>query len=174
MATEVESLSGDLPTGNSGDDAEVEGFVSDFVSIASFKVSGVRVNAAGATFEDGTAANLANNVKVEAEGSFDANGVLVADKVEFKAGSSGDAVDARLTADVDSVNVANSRLVVLGVTITVDSSTLLEDKSSVDDGAPFSLASLSAGDYVEVRGVAGTDGVVRALRLEREDADPGG
>jgi hypothetical protein len=169
VATEVESLSGDLPTGNSGDDAEVEGFVSDFASIASFKVAGVRVNAAGAAFEDGTAANLADNVKVEAEGSFDANGVLVADKVEFKAGSSGDAVDTRITANVDSVSVANNRLAVLGITITVDGSTRLEDKGSADDGTPFNLASLSPGDYVEVRGVAGSDGVVRALLLERED-----
>jgi len=173
VATEVESESGDLPSGASGDDAEVEGYVSAYVSVASFRVAGVTVDASGAVFEDGTAATLANNVKVEAEGSFNAAGVLVARKVEFRTGTSGGAVDARLTARVDSVNASAGSLVVLGVTVTVDSATRVEDKSDADV-VPFGLTSLSAGDYVEVRGAAATDGTVRALLLEREDADDDG
>lgn len=173
VATEVESESGDLPTGSPGDDAEVEGYIRDYVSVASFRVAGVTVDASGAVFEDGSAVSLANNVKVEAEGGFNAAGVLVARKVEFKTGTSGGAVDSRLTARVDSVNAGARRLVVLGVTVTVDSATRLEDKSDAEV-VPFSLASLSAGDYVEVRGASAGDGTVRALLLEREDADNDG
>src|SRR5262249_1749943 len=93
-----------------------------------------------------------------------ANGVLVATKVEFKRQAG-----ARIEARVDSVDVAGNKLVVLGIDVTVNASTRVEDKS--DQRVPmFNLGSIVAGDFVEVRGAelpAASNDVV-ASRLERQ------
>ena len=52
---------------------EVQGIVTDFVSASNFKVNGITCNASGAG-----ATGLANDMRVELEGTIDANGVLVA------------------------------------------------------------------------------------------------
>lgn len=63
---------------------EAYGLISDFVSVANFKVNGLVVDASAAKFEDGTAASLANNVYVEIKGAQNASGVFIATKVEIK------------------------------------------------------------------------------------------
>nr|MCU0775323.1 DUF5666 domain-containing protein [Ideonella sp.] len=69
------------------DEAEVEGFVTDFTSLAQpFKVNGfpVRLDTT-VVYEDGSAGNLGNSVRVEVEGRI-VDGVLVARKVDFEDG----------------------------------------------------------------------------------------
>ncbi|MDO8348886.1 MAG: DUF5666 domain-containing protein, partial [Planctomycetota bacterium] len=66
-----------------GEGLELEGYVADFVSIANFKIDGQAVNAANAVIRNGTAADLANGAKVEAEGTM-SNGVLVASVLVLK------------------------------------------------------------------------------------------
>lgn len=63
---------------------ELEGYVSEFAGLASFRVLGVAVNGAGARMS-GAAASLANGALVEIEGQF-AQGTLVATAIEVKAG----------------------------------------------------------------------------------------
>lgn len=63
--------------------AEVEGVVDRFVSLSDFSVGGIPVDAGDATFEGGTAADLALGRKVEVEGAVQ-SGVLVATKIEFE------------------------------------------------------------------------------------------
>ena len=62
--------------------AEVEGYISQYVSISNFKVAGQVVDASGASFEGGRASNLANGLKVHATGSI-RGGVLYATKIEI-------------------------------------------------------------------------------------------
>lgn len=71
---------------SNGQKLEVEGFISALDAGAStFIVNRRTVRYSAATrFEDGAASDLANNVKVEAEGRVDASGVLVATKIEIK------------------------------------------------------------------------------------------
>jgi hypothetical protein len=67
-----------------GEVVEVEGFVSGFTSLSSpFFVSGRLVDASGARFEGGVPGDMANNVRVEAEGVLTV-GTLVAEEIEFK------------------------------------------------------------------------------------------
>ncbi len=179
IATEVELEDDALVEFEVDGEVEVEGFVTRFASATNFDVAGIRVSTTSATeYDDGTAADLAVNVKLEVEGRLNANGVLVAEEVKFRSGSgsggSGDSSgsrDAELFATVDSVNAAAGTLVALGITISVDSLTRIEDKSDADV-RPFSLANLRTGDYVEVRGLARSDGTVGATLLEREDPEP--
>ena len=63
-------------------------------------------------------------------------------------------------------------VVVLGITVTVDDLTRLEDKSNADVD-PLTLADISAGDYLEIRGdeMPAGSGEVLATIFEREDPD---
>lgn len=163
-ATKVENEGGGL-NGDDGDEAEVEGLVTRFVSPADFDVAGQQVTTTGATaFEGGTSADLALDLKVEVEGEFDAAGVLVADKVEFKHSSS-----VRLAALVDGVDAAAGTLTVLGLTVVVDENTRKEDQESDDHF--FDLADVRVGDWVEVAGNPDDSGRIIATLLERDDAE---
>jgi Domain of unknown function (DUF5666) len=166
VATRVERRSASL-SGTTDDDADVEGLVTRFVSLADFDVAGQRVTTTPSTrYEGGTAASVALNANVEVEGGFDSSGRIVATKVEFRQQS-----DVEVAGTVDSVNAAGSSIVVLGVTVRTNSLTRFEDQSSADVER-FSLADLRVGDYVQIHAYRDAAGLVATL-LEREDAESG-
>ena len=67
-----------------GNELDLEGFVTDFVSATEFKVNGQAVTTNFQTsYEHGVAADLANNVRVEVEGRL-TGGVLVAEEISFE------------------------------------------------------------------------------------------
>lgn len=79
------STSSDSSHGTVGDVSyEQYGQVSDFASVASFKLNGLTVDASAARFEHANAASLANGVYVEVKGTQGSNGVFVATKVDIK------------------------------------------------------------------------------------------
>ncbi|HKQ16299.1 MAG TPA: DUF5666 domain-containing protein [Steroidobacteraceae bacterium] len=153
---------------DAGMEVEIEGLITRFVSVSDFDIAGKPVTTTSTTrFENGTAADLALNVKVEAEGQVNASGVLVATKVQFKRQAS-----ARIEARVDSVDRAANKLVVLGIDVTVNANTRVEDNSD-QRVTNFNLSNVTAGDFVEVRGAelpADSNDVV-ASRLERRRAE---
>jgi hypothetical protein len=151
-----------------GMQVEIEGLITRLVSATDFDVAGKPVATTLSTqFENGSASDLVLNAKVEVEGQVDANGVLVASKVQFKRQAS-----SRIEARVDSVDAAANRLVVLGIDVTVNANTRVEDKG--DQPVPnFNLGSIVAGDFVEVRGseLPAESNDVVASRLERRRAE---
>ncbi len=66
-----------------GVEFESKGAISGFASVSSFVLSGMRIDASAATFERGTAANLANGVTVEVRGTL-TNGIVKANRVRFE------------------------------------------------------------------------------------------
>lgn len=166
-ATKVELKNG-LPNIGDGVHVEIQGFITRFASAQDFDVAGLPVTTTASTsYEGGVAGDLGLNIKVEVEGEIDANGVLVARKVDIRRAKA-----VRATANVDSVNVGSNSLVMLGITVSVDAMTRLEDKSRADL-RPLTLADINAGDYLEVRGgeFPAGGGAILATILEREDAD---
>ncbi len=167
LATKVE-FENAVPGVEDGDFFEIEGFITRFVSETDFDVAGQPVTTtANTVYEGGTAADLGLNIKVEVEGDVDANGVLVAEEVDIRRAKA-----VRATATLDSVDAADSSVVMLGITVRVDALTRIEDKSSADVD-PLTLADVNAGDYVEVRGdefPAGS-GEILATIFEREEPD---
>jgi hypothetical protein len=167
VATRVE-LKNVLPNVADGDHIEIQGFITRFDSAQDFDVTGFPVTTTTSTvYEGGDAADLGLNIKVEVEGDVDSNGVLVATKVDIRRAKA-----VRATANVDSVDAGANSLVMLGITVSVDALTRLEDKSDADV-RPLTLADINAGDYIEVRGdefPAGS-GDILATILERDDAD---
>ena len=64
-------------------EVSVKGTITNYVSVANFTVAARNIDASTATFEGGSAANLANGRKVEVEGRLK-GAVLVAKKVSFQ------------------------------------------------------------------------------------------
>ena len=152
-----------------GDHIEIEGFITDFVaSPLSFKILGITVLPNSNTvYEGGAASDLGLNVKVEAEGEFNADGALVPTKIEIK-----QAKNVRVVGVVDSANGTAGTFVILGITVTTDElKTRLEDKR--DDVDPFRVSDMAAGDYVEARGqeIPAGSGQIAALIVERDKFD---
>jgi hypothetical protein len=143
---------------------ELEGLVMNFNSATDFEVDGGKVTTHASTvFEGGTVADLANGLRVEVHGTLDANQVLVADRIEIRRIAA-----VELESVAANVDAANSKLQVLGVTVNVDANTRFEDRSSAQVQM-FTLADVTDGDTLEVRGYenpAGS-GQVLATRLER-------
>jgi len=167
VANRVE-LKNALPNVADGVHVEIQGFITRFTSAQDFDVTGFPVTTTASTvYEGGVEGDLGLNVKVEVEGDVNSSGVLVATKVDIRRAKA-----VRTTANVDSVNVGANSLVMLGITVSVDALTRLEDKSDADV-RPLTLADINAGDYIEVRGgefPAGS-GDILATILERDDAD---
>ena len=145
--------------------AEIEGFVTRFISLTDFDVSGIPATTTGSTiYEGGASTDLGQNLKIEIEGEFNASGILVATKIEFKQGT-----NIRVTGRIDAVS--GNTVTVLNIPITTDSLvTRFEDKS--DAGVdPLRVGNLNVDDYIEVRGQefpAGS-GEISAVLLERDD-----
>ena len=119
-------------------------------------VAGTAVTTSASTsWSGGLPGDLLPGVKVEAEGTLDAGGVLAARKVSFKASSQLQGAAGALAVDATS---GLGTFTVNGVTVRVDA--LTEQRDAV--------AALVAGDLVEVRGAPGRDGTsVVATRVQR-------
>jgi hypothetical protein len=154
-----------------GQHVEVEGLINVFTSAMDFEVNGQKVSVPPGTkieVQGGAGdVKLDLNVRVEVEGQIDANGVLVASEIKIEIGS-----EAALQGMVDKVDVTDPnarKVIVQGISVAITDRTRLEDRSSTRIER-FSLADLSAGDTVQVRGaevVANGVSSLVASRLER-------
>jgi hypothetical protein len=162
VASKVELKTGEPSEANRQDRRELEGMVTRFVSAKDFDVADRPITTNDQTvFKNGTADNIKEDVRVEVEGQLDANGTLVANKIEFRhAGIAG------IAWTIDTVNKDAGTITVLGSVITIDATTRLEDKSSAKIER-FSINDLSQGDFVVVRGVESGGNQLKATRLER-------
>ena len=162
-ATRLRKAETDRDEQGQGGMVEEEGLITS-VSAMGFEVAGAKVTTtANTVFKNGTAADLAVNVRVEVRGTLDANKVLTADVVEIE-----HIAVIGLAATVSGVDTTMSTLTVLGVTISVDTNTRFEDEGNAQMQM-FSLTDVKVGDTVLVRGYekpAGS-GMVLATRLVR-------
>jgi len=143
------------------DDAEIEGFVSNFVSNGSFEVSGTPVDASAAVF-DPPGFVLTNGAQVEVEGRLE-DGVLIADTVEDE----DETEDVKIQAAVTSVDLVGRTILVLGITISADGQTRIEDDRDNDES--FGFDDIEAGDWLEIRGLwRPNSSTVLAIRIERD------
>jgi Domain of unknown function (DUF5666) len=164
-ATHVQREMTDEEEAGDNRDMEREGLITRFASATDFDVDGKPVTTTTSTeYRNGTAASLALNVKVEVEGMLNSSNVLVASIVSFEHNG-----DIELQGPAANVMATAGTLTVLGVQVTVNSSTRLEDEGS-SSMAMFNLSNVTAGDTVRVRGFespAGSGKIV-ATRLERQ------
>ena len=163
-ATHVQREMTDQEEAGDDRDMEREGLITRFASATDFDVAGKPVTTTSSTeYRNGTAADLALNVKVEVEGMLNSSNVLVASVVSFEHNG-----DIELEGPAANVTAGAGTLTLLGVQVTVNSSTRFEDHAS--GMAMFNLSNVMNGDLILVHGYespAGSGKVV-ATRLERE------
>jgi hypothetical protein len=150
---------------NPDDEVELEGIVTQFANQGNFRVNGQAIDASSAIIENGIAADIKENVRLEVEGNIDSNGILQAEKVDIKADN-----PIRIDANVEMVNASDSSLTLLGIRVMVNKFTQFEDKIDIDLN-PFGLANINVADRIEMRGFLDGNNLI-ASRLEREDTNP--
>lgn len=166
VASEVE-LEGDGDKGidgAAGDHVEFRGMVTSVNSATEFELNGQPVRFTQQTrFENGSAQEIAEQVMVKVEGELDASGVIIANEIQFE-----ERARIEIQAELDSADAAANTITVLGKTIHINNSTLIEDH--VDGLMQMSqfMQSLRAGYRVEVHAYVDAEGNLVATKLERE------
>ncbi|MDO8281563.1 MAG: DUF5666 domain-containing protein [Thermodesulfovibrionia bacterium] len=152
-----------------GQSMEIEDVITEVTSQTDFMVDGQRVQTnSGTLFEYGTVNDIALNIRVEVEGTVNADGSLVADKIEFRGLQTG---DVSLEGNIEAVNAGNSTVALFGLTVHVDSNTIFKDES-LQGLRSFNFTDLHAGDFIEIGGFISSSGDIIAVKLKRSD-DPG-
>ena len=148
--------------------AEVEGLVNNFSGGTSFTVNGQAVSVnSSTTYSNGTAASLANNIRVQVEGTI-GNGILVAARVQF-----GSASNISLKAQVGNINLTGQTLTVFGspgVVVKVTSTTSFRDSSSAQMRI-FGLGNIVQGDRLSIKGSKDGSNSITATLIERTNPD---
>lgn len=147
------------PHGPRGDVAkvEVEGFVTQFGSAASFTVgSQAVVTNSNTVFQGGVAGDLVLGTKVEVEGSL-SGGILAASKVSFRE-------SVRFEANI--ATKGSNTLTLTGLTgITVETNSLTRFKNA-------NFANLAVGNNLRIRARPGSNGTVIATEIEQKSVSP--
>ena len=136
-----------------------EGLVSEFVSLADFRLGDWRVNAQGANLALGQSGDIANGLRLALEGVMDASGVVQASKVYVQQPS-----QVKVRGQVEAIDLARNELSLMGQVYSATELTAFEDRSSLANRY-ISLAQLAVGDYVELFARAeGDDWLVLRIR----------
>lgn len=152
---------------NEGSEVEIEGVVTNVISSTEFEINGTPVLYNDVTeFKYGTAANIVTGARLEVGGTFDADGKLVAEEIEFRVDTA-----IQLDAYIDAINLENSTVSIFGVTFQVNNLTTMQDSSAANIRF-FSLSDLIANDRVQLKAyIDATTGLLIAASLARQDDD---
>lgn len=171
---------GDLDhDGDEGDEVEISGMVTSVTppegTPTEFEIGGKRVLLGFDTsYEHGTLDDIIVGAMLEADGSLDAFGVLLASEVEFEEESN---IEMEGTLEAVSGTGASGTITLFGQTLTVTPDTVMVDEQD-EDVEPvhfFGLDDLVAiVDYIEVdtHRDPDTDDLI-ADKIERDDAPDG-
>lgn len=137
--------------GEAGEKVEVEGIVSSG-TLASFIVNGqIVLTDASTVFEGGLSSDFALGMKLEAEGSLNANGELVATKIHFR---------SSIKIEADASNVTSTGLTVLGKAVAINNFTRIDNNNGP----------LANGAHLEVKAMLDRDGNLLATRITVKNA----
>ncbi len=166
VASKIELEHDDMDD-NEGNEVEIEGTVSNVISETEFEINGTPVLHNSATeFEYGTAADIVSGALLEVEGTFDIDGKLVAEEIEFRKGA-----EIEVEAYIDAIDLDNSNVSIFGKFFQINNLTTMQDDSA-DDMRIFSLNDLEINDRVELHAyIDATTGSFIATSLEKQDYD---
>ena len=159
--------------GDEDEDFEIKGIITVSYAGGSLMVDGVTVLVDEQTEFEGDSADLVVGTLVEVEGSFDADGNLLASEIELE--DEADQEISGVVASIEAIGV-NSGTVTLasGTVIVVTNNTIMEDDR--DEGVVaeelFNLTHLGASDFIEVDVYTdAASGDLVAVKLERDDPE---
>lgn len=127
-------------------EAHLRGAITAFTSTTEFEVNGLAVNAAAASFPDGSA-GIVLGAQVEVEGKV-VDGVLVASKVELDERHAGERHRFELHGLVSGLDTVAKTFLLRGVSVSYAHSPIFKDGTEAD---------LANGKRVEVKGIPSAD-----------------
>ena len=152
----VSAITVETPSAGDRDEAEVEGLISAFTSATQFSVNGVRVDASGASFVDGSA-GLREGVRVKVRGR-SKGGVLLAASVDIRSDDDAFSEGVDLRDAIGSVDAAAQTFTLRGITVFYGNAPRFDGGTAAD---------LASGRRVRVRGNVSADRTrVIATRIE--------
>ena len=169
IASEIE-LEDDVDDidGNEGDEVELSGTVTTVDPDIRIGTQLIIINDA-TDFEHGSREDIVEGIDLEVEGHLDADGALVAEKMEFD--TEGDHEIEGLVEAVSGTGAQGS-ITVSGLPLLVNADTVMLDEQDnyVTPERRFGLDDLGIGDYVEIHYYEdGTGSNLVATKVERED-----
>lgn len=154
---------------NTGEEAELEGLVTAFISNSRFAINGqLVVTTAETEFENSTPADLKLNALVEAEGRINTQGELVAEEISVRQASQ--TQTRELEGKITEINDAVQTFKLLENTLLVDASTIILHKTEEHETS-LGFADLRLNDHLEIKARQLSDGRLLALRIERDLED---
>lgn len=166
MASEIEAQES-IPGGSGGFLFEIEGILTEFTSSSQFKVNGIPVRTDDQTsYENGSPEDIALDKTLEVEGILNADGILMANEIDFELEGS-----IEIQADIQAVDTQTRSVLVLGLTVLTNNPTVIWDNSNADV-QPFGLEDLLVGDRVALIGNPEGSKII-AIRIERRNPDDG-
>lgn len=161
VATRIERRTSSLMAA-AGAEVSIEGLITGSSSLFGFEIDGVPVRLRwGTEFVNGSLFGLAPDARIDVEGRFDDDGVLIADRIEFER-------SAELSTRGTVQAVFGDALMVDGRIVRVTPETGYDDRS-VADQRRFSVGDVRPGDSVEIRGYE-SGSVLMATWLQRNGA----
>lgn len=151
--------------------ADIEGFITRFVSATDFDLAGTRITTNAQTrYDRGNVNYLKIGAKIVAKGTIDSTGKLVAESIEFELRSNN-----KISGTVTSLKTFNNGDIVTGqleldgALIQTTINTRYEDKGP-GHIKRFNLGTIQVGDYLDVAGYSNAGSFI-ATKIEREEAD---
>jgi hypothetical protein len=144
-----------------GAKSEIQGLVTNYVSINQFSVAGIVVNGASAVLVRGNAAAIANGARVKVKGNY-LNNVLNARLIQFEDGAGID--EFRLYGPVSSF-VSVSSFVVRGITVDASATGVLFERGTA--------AQIGNGSNLEIEGsliASATGPILKASKVKFENS----
>lgn len=152
-----------------GEEAELEGLVTAFISASRFAINGQLVVTTAATeFENSMPADIKLNALIEAEGRINTQGELVAEEVSVRQAST--TQTRELEGKVAEINYNTQTFKLLSNTFLVDASTIILHKAE-DQETSLRFTDLHLNDHLEIKARQLDDGRLLALRIERDVED---
>ncbi|MES9944784.1 MAG: DUF5666 domain-containing protein [Candidatus Thiodiazotropha sp.] len=160
---DIESES-DSAVAEDGEEVEIEGQITQALDANNlFTLNSQLVDASGTTLSGATSQLTIGRV-AEVEGVMNGN-ILLAEEIELKAAAA-DRGEISAILGIDNVDVSAGTVTLLGRTIRVDNSTIMENDEE-DESASFTLDQLTSSDYLEAKIYTDNNTLV-ASKLELE------
>lgn len=154
---------------NTGEEAELEGLVTAFISPRRFAINGqLIVTTTNTEFDNSTPADIKLNALVEAEGRINQQGELVAEEISVRQAST--AQTRELEGKVTEIDYPAQTIKVLDNTLAVDHSTIILHKAEERETS-LHFTDLHLNDHLEIKARQLSDGRLLALRIERDPED---
>jgi hypothetical protein len=137
--------------GSSGASGSLYGAITRFASATDFDVAGQPVTTSTTTtFVNGARANLRLDALLRLAGQYDSAGALAATSIDVRP-----TANVRVVGPIDALDTNARTVRVDGITLSTVAATRWDDRSAAALRT-FGFADLRSGDWVEVRGIAGS------------------